>query len=145
MWLLPFSCPSCPTLWDPTDCSTLGLPVHHHLPKFSQVHLHCIRDAIQPSHPLTLSFSSALNLSQHQGLFQIVSYPHRWPKYWSFSFLPMNIQGWFPLQLTGLIFLLSKGLSGVFSNTTVRRHQFFGALPSLESRSHNHLWSLGRP
>ena len=58
----------------------------------------------------------------------------RWPKYWSFSFnivLPLNMQGWFPLALTGLISLQSKGLSRVFSNTTVRKYQFFGAQPSL--------------
>ena len=51
----------------------------------------------------------------------------RWPKYWSFSFsiiLPTSVQGWFPLRLPGLIFLLSKGISRVFSSTTVRRHQY---------------------
>ena len=57
-----------PTLCDPTDCRTSGLPVPHHRPKFSQVHVHCIGDAIQPSHPLVPSSPSALNLSQHQGL-----------------------------------------------------------------------------
>ena len=58
----------------------------------------------------------------------------RWPKYWSFSFnisLPMNIQDLFPLELTGLISLPSKGLSRVFSNTIVQKHQFFGAQLSL--------------
>ena len=63
----------------------------------------------------------------------------------SASVLPMNIQGRFPLRLTGLISLLSKGLSGVISSTIVRRHRFFGALPSLQSSSHNHMWPLGRP
>ena len=63
----------------------------------------------------------------------------------SASVLSMNIQGWFPLRLTGLISLLSKGLSGVFSNTTVWRHQFFSILPSLQPSSHNHRWPLGRP
>ena len=63
----------------------------------------------------------------------------------STSVLPTNIQGSFPLRLTGLISLLSKGLSGVFSSTTVPRHQFFGALPSLWSSSHSHTWPLGRP
>ena len=58
----------------------------------------------------------------------------------SASVLPMSIQGWFPLRLTDLIFLLSKGLSGVFSNTTVWRHLFFGALPSLWSSSHIRTW-----
>ena len=58
--------------------------------------------------------------------------------------LPMSIRGWFPWRLTGLI-LLSKGLSGVFSSTTVWRHQFFGALLSLQSSSHNCTWPLWRP
>ena len=62
----------------------------------------------------------------------------------SASVLPMSIQGWFPLGLTGLSSLLSKGLSEVFSRTIVRRHQFFGTLPSLRSNSHNHTWPLGR-
>ena len=62
----------------------------------------------------------------------------------SASVLPVNIHGWSPLRLTGLISLLSKGLSGVFSSTTVQRHQFFGILPSLRSSCHNHMWLLGR-
>ena len=61
------------------------------------------------------------------------------------SVLAVNIQGWSPLRWTGLISLLSKGLSGVFSSTTVRRHQFFGILTSLQSSSHNHTWPLGKP
>ena len=63
----------------------------------------------------------------------------------SASVLPTSFQGWFPLRLTDLISLLSKGLSGVFSSTTFQRHQFFGALPSLWSSSHNHMGPLGRP
>ena len=59
---------SCLTLCDPMDCSTPGLPVPHHLLEFAQVHVHCLSDAIQPSHPLLPSSPSALNLSQHQGL-----------------------------------------------------------------------------
>ena len=58
------------------------------------------------------------------------------------SVLPRNIQGWFHLRLTGLIPLLFKGLSEVFSSTTVWRHQFFGVLPSLQSSSHSHTWPL---
>ena len=65
--------------------STPGLPVHHQLQKFTQTHVHQVGDAIQPSHPLS-SPSPALNLSQHQGLFQWVSSSNWWPKYWSFSF-----------------------------------------------------------
>ena len=60
------------------------------------------------------------------------------------SVIPMSIQGWFPLRLTGLISLLSNGLSRVFSSTTVWRHQFFGPLPSSESMFHNLIWPLWR-
>ena len=63
----------------------------------------------------------------------------------SASVLPMNTQGWFPLGLTGLIFLLSKGLSRVFSNTTIWKHQFFGTQPSLWSNSHVCTWLLEKP
>ena len=69
----------------------------------------------------------------------------RWPKYWSFSLSispSRNIQDWFPLGWTGLISLQSKGLSRVFSNTTVQKHQFFGAQHSLWSNSHIHTWLL---
>ena len=71
-----------------------------------------------------------------------------WPKYWNFSFiiiLPMNIQGLFPLELTGLISLLSRWLSSVFSSTTIQKHHFFGVLPSLLSNSHIHTWLLENP
>ena len=61
------------------------------------------------------------------------------------SVLPVNIQGWFPFRLACLISLLSKGLWGIFSNTSVQRHQFFGLLPSFQSSSHNSVWSLVRP
>ena len=68
-----------------------------------------------------------------------------WPKYWSFSFSispSMNIQGWFPFGLTGWISFQSKGLSRVFSNTRVQKHQFFGVQPSLWSNFHIHIWLL---
>ena len=61
---------SCPTLCDPMNCSTPGLPVHHQLPEFTQTHVHRVGDAIQPSHPLSSPSPPALNLSQHQGLFK---------------------------------------------------------------------------
>ena len=67
----------------------------------------------------------------------------RWPKYWSSasaSVLPMNIQSWFPLGLTGLVSLLAKGLSGVFSSTTIQKHQFFGTQFSSQSNSHIHTY-----
>ena len=63
----------------------------------------------------------------------------------SASVLPTSIQDWFPLRPTGLVSLQSKGLSGVFSSTTVQRHKFFHVLPSLQSSSYNHTWPLGRP
>ena len=59
--------------------------------------------------------------------------------------LPINIQGWFPLGLTGLISLMSKELSRVFSSATIWKHQFFGAQPSLVSNSHLHTWPLEKP
>ena len=68
---------SCPTLCDPMDCTTPGFPVHHQLPKLAQTHVHQVGDAIQPSHPLSSPSPSALNLSQHQGIFQWVSSSHQ--------------------------------------------------------------------
>ena len=61
---------SCPTLCDPMNCSTPGLPVHHQLPEFTQTHVHRVHDAIQPSHPLLSPSPPAPNPSQHQSLFQ---------------------------------------------------------------------------
>ena len=127
---------SCPTLCDLMDCSMPGFL--HYLPDFAQTHFHWVSDAIQPYHPLYSPSPPALNLSQHQGLFWWVgsSYPVafriRWPKDGSFSFSisPSN-QDWFPLGLTCLISLLSKGLSRVFSSTTVQNHQFFSAQPGI--------------
>ena len=76
---------SCPTLWDPMNRSTPGLPVHHQLPESTQTHVHRVRDAIQPSHPLSSPSSPALNLSQHQGLFQWVSSLHQVAKILEFQ------------------------------------------------------------
>ena len=72
----------------------------------------------------------------------------RWPKYWSFSFsiIPSkNTQDWSPSEWTGWISLQSKGLSRVFSNTTVQKHQFFGPQPSSQSNSHIHTWPQEKP
>ena len=77
---------SCLTLCDPMNCTTPGLPVHHQLPEFTQTHVHWVGDAIQPSHPLLPPSPPALNLSQHQGLFNESALHIRRPKYWSFSF-----------------------------------------------------------
>ena len=92
----------------------------------------------------------AFNLSQRQGLFQWVESSHQVAKVLdrasvSASVLPMNIHGWFILGLTDLISLQSKGLSRVFSNTTVQKYQFFGIQPPLWSNSHIHTWLLEKP
>ena len=71
---------------DPVDSSTSGLPVLHYFPKFAQIHIHWVSDAIQTSHPLLPASPFACNLSQPQGLFQWVRFRIRWPKYWNFSF-----------------------------------------------------------
>ena len=87
------------------DCSMPGFPVPHHLPKFVQVQVHWISDAIQPSCPLPSPSPPTFSLSQHQGLFQWVSASHQVPIVsGSASVLPVNIQGWFPL---GWIYLIS--------------------------------------
>ena len=128
----------CLTICNPMNCSTPDFSVHHFLPEFAQTHVHWVSDAIQPFHPLLPPFPSALNFSHHKDLFQWVSSSHQLAKLGASalaSVLPMNIQHWFPLGLTGLISLQSKGLSRVSSNTTVWRHPFFGAQPSLWSNS----------
>ena len=123
---------SCPTLCIPMECSMLGFPVHHQLSELAQTHVHWVSDAIQPSHPLSSPSPPAFNLSQHQGLFQWVSSSHQVAKVSaSASVLPVNIQDWFPLRVTGWISFQSKGLSRVFSNTTFQKGQFFGAQVSL--------------
>ena len=76
---------SCPTLCDPMNCSTPGLPVHHQILEFTQTHVHQVGDAIQPSHPLSSPSPPALNLSQHQGLFKWVSSSHQVAKILEFQ------------------------------------------------------------
>ena len=111
---------SCPTLCNPMNRSTPGLPVHHQLPEFTQTHVHWLSDAIQPSYPLSSPSSLAPNPSQHQ------SFPMSQLFAWGgqstgvsalASFLPKKSQGWSPSEGTGWISLQSKGLSRVFSNT----------------------------
>ena len=75
----------CPTLWDPMNRSMPSLPVHHHLPEFTQTHVHQVIDAIQPSHPLSSPFPPAPNPSQHQSLFQWVSSSHEVAKVLEFQ------------------------------------------------------------
>ena len=77
---------SCLTLSDPMNCSTPCLLVQHQLPEFTQTHVHCVGDDIQPSHPLSSPSPPALNFSQHQGLSNESTLRTMWPTYWSFSF-----------------------------------------------------------
>ena len=121
---------SCPTFCDPMNCSTPGLPVHHQLPESTQTHVHWFADAIQPSHPVSSPSPPALNLSQHQSLFQWVNSSHEVAKVLEFQLQHQSFQ-WSPLRWTGWISLQSKGLSRVFSNTTVQKHQFFSTYVSL--------------
>ena len=139
---------SCLTLCDPMNRSTPGLPVHHQLPEFTQTQVHPVSDAIQPSHFLSSHFPPAPNPSQHQSLSQWVSSLYQVAKVLvsaSTSVLLMNIQDWFPLGWTGWISLQSKGLSRVFSNTTVQKHQFFSAQLSSQFNSHIHTWLQEKP
>ena len=108
-------------LCNPMNLSMPGLPVHHHLPEFTQTHVHQVGDAIQPSHSLSSPFPPAPNPSQRQSLFQWVNSSHEGGQSAGVSalasFLPKNTQGWSPLEWTGWISLQSKGLARVFSNT----------------------------
>ena len=131
---------SCPTICNPMDCSTPGFPVLHHLPELAQTHDHWVIDAIQPSQPLLSPFLSCPQSFPASGSFPMsqlfTSGGQSTGTSASASVLPMNIQDWFPLWLTGLISLQSKELSRVFSNTTVQKRQFLGTQPSLWSNSY---------
>ena len=129
---------SCPTVCYPMDCSMPGFPVPHHLLELAQTHIHWVSEVIQPSCPLSfssclLSFPASECFLMSQ-LFISVGQSIRVSA--SASILLMDMHGWFPSVLTGLVSLQSNRLSRVFFNTTVQKHQFFGAQPSLWSNSH---------
>ena len=115
---------------DPVDGSTPGLPVHHQLPEFTQTLVHWVSDAIQPSHPV-IPFSSCPQSFPASGSFPMSQFFASGGQSIgvsaSASVLPVNTQDWFHLGLTDWISLQSKGLSRVFSNTIVQKHQFFCA------------------
>ena len=140
---------SCPTLCDPMYCSMPGFPVLYYLPKFVQTHVHWVSDAIQPSHLLSSrpllppSVFPSIRVFLMSWLF--TSGSQSIGVWASASVLPKNIQDWFPLGWIGWFSLLSKGLSRVFSNTAVQKHQFFGSQLSLWSNSHIHTWLLEKP
>ena len=136
---------SCPTLCDPMNRSTPGLPVHDHLPEFMQTHAHQVSDAIQPSHPLSSPSPPAPNPSQYP-----ISQLFAWAGQSigvsaSAPVLPVNIQGWYPSGWTGWMSLKSKGLSRVFSNTIVQKDPFIGTQLFSQSNSHIHTWPLEKP
>ena len=118
--------------------STPGLPVHHQLPEFTQTHVHRICDVIQPSHPLSSPSPPAFNLSQHQGLFKSQLFSLGGQSI-GVSALASVLKDWSPLGWTGWISLQSKGPSRVFFNTTVQKHQFFGAQLSSVQLSHPYM------
>ena len=133
------------SLW-PLNCSTSGSSVLHYFQDFAQIHVHWVSDGIYPSHshcfllylqsfPVSRFFlMSWFFASGDQGIGASVSA----------SVISVNIQGWFPLELTGWISLQSKGLSRVFSNTAVQKYQFFGPQLSLWSVTHLYM-TPGRP
>ena len=123
---------SCAWLCNLVDCSTPGFRVRHQLLELAQTHVHQVSDAIQPS---VIPFSSHLQSFPASGYFRVsqffTSSGQSIGISASASVLPMNFPGWSPLGLTGLISLSSKGLSRVFSNTKVQKHQFFSIQLSL--------------
>ena len=137
----------CLIICDPMDCSIPGYPVHHQFLELAQTHVHRVGDAIQPSHPLSSPSPPDFYLSQHQSfpMSQFFTSGGQSIGVASALVFPMNIQEWFPLGWTGLISLLSQGLSRVFSSTTVQKHQVFGAQLSLWSKSHIQKWLLEKP
>ena len=131
--VVQFSSSVVPNLCDPMDCSMPGLPVHHQLSEPTQTHVHWIGDTIQQSHPLSPS-PPTFNLSQHQDLSKWVSSSHQVTELLEFCFniSPSNeYSGLIPLGWTGWVSLQFKGLSRVFSNTIIQKHQFFCAQLSL--------------
>ena len=119
---------SCPTLCDPMGYSMPGLPVHHYLLEFAQTHVHWTDATIQPAHPLA-SFSSCPQSFPASGSLPMSQLFESDGQSIAVSALASvfstNFQGWFSLELTGLISLQCKGLSRVFSNTTVQCSAFF--------------------
>ena len=138
---------SCLTLCDPMNHSTstsLSITNSQSLHKLMSIESVMPSDHPIFSHPLLLpSIFPSIRVFSNESTLHI-----RWPKYWSFSLtsvLPMNTQDWSPLGWTSGTSFQSKGLSGVFSNTTVQKPQFFGTQLSSQSNSHIHTWPLEKP
>ena len=135
------------TPWTAACQASLSFPISWNLLKLMSIELVMLSNHLIFCHPLLLLPSIFPKIRER-------SFPMSWlfvsgdqsigasP---SASYLPMNIQDWFSLGWTGWISLQSKGLSRVFSNTTVQKHQFFSAQPSLRSNTHIHTWPLQKP
>ena len=117
---------SCLTLCDPIECSMPSFLVLHCLLEFAQTLVHWVNNAIQLSHPLG-PLLLLLSIFSASGSFPMSQFFTSGPIGASATVLPMYIQGWFLLGLTGLTSLLSNGLSRVFSSTTIQKHQFFSS------------------
>ena len=135
-----------PTLCDPMDCSTPGLPVHHQLPEFTQTHVHWVSDAIQPSHPLSSpslppSIFPSIRVFSSESVLRI-----RWTKYWSFSISPSG-------EYSGLISFRMDWLDLLAVQGTLKsllQHPRFKSINSsaqlsLQSSSHIRTWLLEKP
>ena len=137
---------SCPTPWDPTDCSMPGLPVHHQLPEFTQTHVHWVGDAIQPFHPLSSPSPLAFNLSQPQGLFRWISSLHQVAKVLEFHFQHQSFQ-WTP----GMISFRTYWSDLLDVQGTVKsllhHHSSKSILQCSASQSNSHMytWLLEKP
>ena len=125
---------SCPSLCNPMNHSTPGLPVHHQLPEFTQTHVHQVRDAIQPSHPrsspsLPVPIPPSLRVFSNES-----TLPMRWPKYWNFSFSisPSNENpGLISFRMDWFYLLAVQGTLKSLLHTTDQKYQFFGTQLSL--------------
>ena len=126
---------SCPTFCDNMDSSMPGFSVFHYLSEFAQIRVHLM---LCHSHLLLLSIFPTIKV-----YFSELVLPIRWPEYWSFTFSNSPFNAYSRLSsFRILISMQSKGLSRILSSTTIRKHQFFGAQPSLGSNSPTHPWLL---
>ena len=134
---------SCPTLCHSMDYSMSGFPVLHYLLEFAQIYVQCYLTISSSATPFSIclqSFSTSRSFPKSPLCI-------RRPKYWSFSFsisLSNEYSGWTYVRV-GLISLFSKGLSKIFSSTTIQKHKFLGTQPSLRFTSHIHTWLLEKP
>ena len=138
----------CPTLCNPMNCSTPGLPVHHQflgLPKLMSIELVMPSSHLILCHPLLLlpPIPPSIRVFSNESVLHMIGQSIGVSA--SASVLPMNTQDWSSLRWTGWISLQSQGVSRVFSSTTVQKHQFFSTQLSLKSNSHIRTWPLEKP